>query len=471
MNRIRLAKIACVVALFCAMNVSVALAQTFTTIANLRSVDYQVEGLIPANDGKLLGFDHGAPSSAIIEAGLNGGLAEVYTFCSLANCADGYFPQGIFQAADGTIYGTTQGGGANSKGALYELSLDGKETVLYSFCAQSNCADGWSPYSAPAPSLQGGVIGTTFAGGVQGKGILYELSPAGKFTRLYSFCAQTNCTDGAGPVTSPFQAADGTIYGTTNLGGALGFGSVYSFASEGGLVTLYSFAAGAGGSSAEPTLIQGADGNFYGVTLFLGQAGNGSIFKLTPQGKFTTLYSFCTANTGNCADGAGPIGLIQGSDGNLYGMTSVAGSFGGGTIFEITPKGALTTLYSFCSQAQCMDGNGPQSLMQDTNGMLYGTTAAGGAHDHGTAFSLSVGLKPFVQANPGWGKVGALVGILGSNLTGTTSVTFNGTAATFKVVSNAYIEAEVPTGATSGLIQVATPCGTLNSNFSFQLLP
>jgi uncharacterized repeat protein (TIGR03803 family) len=471
MNRIRLAKIACVLALFYAMNVSVTLAQTLTTIANLRAVDYQVEGLIQANDGKLLGFDWGAPSTAIIETGLNGGLAEVYTFCSQPNCADGLFPIGIFQAADGTIYGTTEDGGANSKGALYKLSLAGEETVLYSFCSQSNCADGWNPYSAPAPSVQGGVIGTTFGGGAKGKGVLYELTPAGKFSRLYSFCAQTNCTDGSGPVSSPFQAADGTIYGTTNLGGEFGSGGVYAFTSKGGLVTMYSFPAPPGGSSAEPTLIQGADGNFYGVTFYLGQAGDGSVFKLTPQGQFTTLYSFCTANTGNCADGAGPIGLIQGSDGNLYGMTSVAGTFRGGTIFGITPKGVLTTLYSFCSQAQCLDGNGPQSLMQDTNGMLYGTTAAGGAHGHGTAFSLSVGLKPFVQANPGWGKVGGVVGILGSNLTGTTSVTFNGTAATFKVASDAYIEAEVPTGATSGIIQVATPGGTLNSNFSFQLLP
>jgi len=466
MIRIRLAKIACVVALFYAMNVSVA-AQTFTTISNLHEADYYLQGLIQANDGVLLGVDQGHPES-IIEMGLKGGEAEVYNFCLQNTCADGNFPVGIFQAADGTIYGTTELGGVNGKGVLYEYTLDGKLMVLYSFCSQSNCTDGWNPFSGPSPTVQGGVIGTTFGGGLNdNKGILYEWTPAGQFTVLYSFCAQAHCVDGEGPVSSPFQTADGTIYGTTNAGGAHGSGTVYSFTPAGGLVTIYNFPKGE--SSAEPTLIQGADGNFYGTTRFQGKQGAGSVFRLTPQGKFTTLYSFCP-NTG-CADGGGPTRLLQGGDGNFYGITIGGGDNDAGTIFRITPSGILTTLYSFCAQTPCLDGENPLSLMQDTNGTLYGTTEGGGAHGHGTAFSLSTGVGPFVQSNPPWAQVGAVIGILGTHLTGTTSITFNGTAATFKLVSDSYIEAEVPTGATSGIIQVATPGGTLNSNFSFQLLP
>jgi uncharacterized repeat protein (TIGR03803 family) len=469
MHSIRVARIVSMAALFYITAVSITQAQTFTVIANINSNHYQSEGFIQGADGKLLGFDAGTGHGAIIDATLTGQVTNVYGFCSQPNCEDGSFPVGIFQAANGTIYGTTEDGGTNGKGALFKLSPDGEETVLYSFCSLANCTDGWNPYSGPSPTLQGGLIGTTFGGGAKGKGILYEVTSAGKFTRLYSFCGQTTCTDGSDPVSPPFQTADGTIYGTTNGGGQFGSGTIYTYTATAGLNTVYSFPTALDGFSAEPMLVQGADGNFYGVTSYLGQSGNGSVFQFTPQGVFTTLYSFCTA--AGCTDGAGPTGLIQGNDGNLYGLTSVGGTRGDGTIFEVTPQGVLTVLYSFCQLANCLDGNGPLSLVQDTNGTFYGTTASGGTIGDGTAFSLSVGLGPFVKTDPGWGNVGATVGILGSNLTGTTSVTFNGTSATFKVSSDSYIEAEVPVGATSGTIQVATPGGTLNSNFPFQVLP
>jgi uncharacterized protein (TIGR03437 family) len=109
--------------------------------------------------------------------------------------------------------------------------------------------------------------------------------------------------------------------------------------------------------------------------------------------------------------------------------------------------------------------------MQATNGTIYGTTVQAGQFGYGTMFSLSVGLGPFVEARPSFGKVGRVVRILGNNLTGTTSVTFNGTSATFTVVSDSHIEATVPTGATSGMIEVTAPSGTLSSNVAFQVKP
>jgi uncharacterized repeat protein (TIGR03803 family) len=191
---------------------------------------------------------------------------------------------------------------------------------------------------------------------------------------------------------------------------------------------------------------------------------------------FTTLVSF------NKTNGANPGGLVQASDGNFYGTTPEGGTNttscygnGCGTVFKITPGGTLTTLYSFCSKSGCTDGANPGGLIQATNGNFYGTTADGGTSSAcsspgcGTVFVLSVGLGPFVETRPTSGKVGAAVIILGNNLTGATSVTFNGRAAAFRVVSNTEITTMVPRGATTGPVKVKTPSGTLTSNVNFRV--
>jgi uncharacterized repeat protein (TIGR03803 family) len=196
-----------------------------------------------------------------------------------------------------------------------------------------------------------------------------------------------------------------------------------------------------------------------------GTDDNGTIFCITPTGTLTTLHTFLIA------EGKEPgAALIQATDGNFYGTAHAGGANNAGTIFNISASGTLTTLYSFCSQSGCADGQSPNaSLVQDTNGTFYGTTGAGGANGYGTVFSLSVGLGPFVETNPTSGKVGAAVGILGSNLKGATSVSFNGTAATFKVSSTSLITTTVPAGATTGTVQVVTPSGTLSSNVPFRV--
>ncbi len=472
MIRIRSAKIACLFALFCLAG-AFAQAQTFTTIANLPKSVHQVTQVIQGEDGNLLATNPGggeAGEGAIFQVSLNGQLTPLYRFCLQTNCSS-EFPEGLYQAPDRKAYGSTTGGGASGNGTLFQLSAGGKETVLYSFCSQPNCVDGTDPYSAPVPSLKGGLLGTTISGGANDQGTLYEISPAGALTTLYSFCAQANCTDGAAPRLPPIQTANGVIYGTTEGGGQYASGNVYALTPEGRLVSLHSFLSAVAGYSAVPTLTQGSDGNFYGVTQSGGAATNdGSVFKITPQGRFTSLYNFCP--TTYCGHGSDPVGLVQGSDGNLYGVTRTGGrDDAGGTIFKITPQGAFSTLHTFCQQSKCLDGQDPLSLMQDTNGTFYGTTGGGGAMGDGTVFSLSVGLGPFVQTNPGFGMVGGEIGILGNNLTGTTSVMFNGVAAIFAVESDTFIKATVPSGASSGSIQVTIPTGTLASNFPFQVLP
>jgi uncharacterized repeat protein (TIGR03803 family) len=223
-------------------------------------------------------------------------------------------------------------------------------------------------------------------------------------------------------------------------------------------------------------LIQATNGDFYGTTYDGGgncaPDGCGTIYKITPSGTLTTLYSFCPQSY--CTDGALPnAGLIQGTDGDLYGTTFWGGTSGYGTVFKITTLGKLTTLYSFsCSQTDCTDGRYPVAgLIQGTDGNLYGTAYQGGTKDVGTVFRLSVGLGAFVETQPTSGTVGTPVDILGTDLTGTTSVTFNGTAATFTVVSASEITTSVPTGATTGYVEVTTPSGTLTSNTKFVVKP
>jgi uncharacterized repeat protein (TIGR03803 family) len=177
----------------------------------------------------------------------------------------------------------------------------------------------------------------------------------------------------------------------------------------------------------------------------------------------TTLHNF------DRSDGARPYAvLVQGTDGNFYGTTAKGGDHDYGTIFVITPTGALTTLHSFGGT----DGASPSGgLVQGTDGSFYGSTGYGGSGLYGTVYRLSMGLGPFVRTVPAFGKVGASVTILGTDLTGATSVTFNGTPASINAVHPSAITVTVPGGATTGTVVVTTPSGTLSSNIAFQVLP
>jgi uncharacterized repeat protein (TIGR03803 family) len=209
-------------------------------------------------------------------------------------------------------------------------------------------------------------------------------------------------------------------------------------------------------------LMQAADGNFYGTTSSGGSAGNyGTIFKLDQSESVSILHDF------NYNDGANPVaGLIQGTDGKLYGTAPYGGTNNAGTLFQLGTPGSFATLYHFGPR-----GETPlASLMQDTNGTFYGTTYAGGRDGYGIVYSLNMGLGPFVAFVQATGKVGGSVQVLGQDLTGTTTVTFNGVPATsFSVKTDTYMTAIVPAGATTGPVVVTTPTGTLTSNVSFRI--
>lgn len=224
-------------------------------------------------------------------------------------------------------------------------------------------------------------------------------------------------------------------------------------------------------------LVQADNGNLYGTTWEGGASTNcsdgcGTLFEITLQGTLTMLHSF------ESTDGAYPFaGLVQATDGNFYGTTGSGGANNWGTIFGVTRTGALTTIHSFCGQLGCPDGEDPAGgLVQATNGNFIGTTSYGGRSANctlgcGTVFSLSVGLALFVETKPEAGKAGTLVKILGNDLTGVTSVSFNGTPAVFNVFPDSEITTTVPTGATTGFVTVVTSTRTLTSNRRFRVRP
>jgi len=354
--------------------------------------------------------------------------SAVFVFCAVAAIAapaqtlttlhmfagypsDGGAPNaGLVQATDGNFYGTTYAGGTSGNcqggcGAVFRITSGGTLTILHSF----DFYHGASPSSALVQGTDGNFYGTTYGGGAnQYYGTVFKITPGGTFTLLYSFCAQTNCVDGSMPYAGLVRATDGNFYGTTLEGGShtgcsLGSGScgtVFKITPGGALTTIYNFCSQpncADGGNPYAGLVQAGDGNFYGTTFDRGANGYGTVFKITPAGTLTTLYSFCSQS--GCADGQyAYAGLVQASDGNFYGSTSGGGGgqyHQGGTIFKITPSGTLTTIYNFCSQPTCTDGDSSVArLLQAGDGAFYGTTLHGGANcmqnsGCGTVFSIT----------------------------------------------------------------------------------
>ncbi|HEX4860951.1 MAG TPA: choice-of-anchor tandem repeat GloVer-containing protein, partial [Rhizomicrobium sp.] len=210
---------------------------------------------------------------------------SVHDFCSEPMGADGSGPGGVVADPAGDLYGVTTEGGSHEEGEVFKIHGTSL-TVLYGFCALSNCTDGSQPFGAPALDAQGNLFGVAQQGGAGGGGVLYEISSGGTYTKLYDFCSQANCADGSDPIASPYIDPEGNLIGVASTGGA---------------------------------------------------AGGGTLYKMS--GAYQVLYNFCSQ--ANCADGKIPNApVIPDGAGNLLGVTAQggAGRFGqGGTIFEFTP--------------------------------------------------------------------------------------------------------------------------------------
>jgi uncharacterized repeat protein (TIGR03803 family) len=283
----------------------------------------------------------------------------------------------------------------------------------------------------------------------------------------------TDCLDGTEP-TQLIALPDGTFYGASRVGGAYGGGTIFRMSASGKVTVLYSFCsqANCADGSHPNALTLASDGNLYGTTTDGGTSkahcvyGCGTIFKFDPGRGLTTIYNDCALV--GCVDISYVYtGLIQGSDGNLYGTSAAGGGNKNGTAFQITPSGKLTILHSFSSADYQVDG----PFIQHTNGYLYAVDPWTGTYSDGMIFDISMNLNPFASLLRPWGKVGQATRILGQGFLGTSSVSFNGTPAAFATHSDTVLSVIVPAGATTGPVSVITSTGTLTSNRNFQVLP
>jgi uncharacterized repeat protein (TIGR03803 family) len=299
---------------------------------------------------------------------------------SFTGGADGGSPEAsLIRDAAGNFYSTTYSGGADGYGTVFVLSPGGLEKVLYSFTGGT---DGANPSSGLILDAQGYLFGTTDLGGAYGKGTVFRINPSGGETVLFSF---TGGADGAYPAAGLTLDANGYyMYGITNLGGAGNWGTVFMVGPTGGLTTLYAFTGGTDGAYPAASLIQDAAGNLYGTTYSGGANSNGTVFMLSPSHVETVLYSFAGGN-----DGAAPqAALIQDAQGNFYGTTPYGNPNDWGTVYRLNPQHAEKVIFSFVAQAQ---GQRPVAhLVGDGRGELFGTTPYGGAYGVGIVFAVNL---------------------------------------------------------------------------------
>jgi uncharacterized repeat protein (TIGR03803 family) len=390
-----------------------------------------------------------------------GKLSVTYNFSNTT----GQPYSGLTLGTDGNFYGTTYNGGKYGDGTVFRLTPKRVLTVLWNFKGRK---DGAIPKAPPIEGMDGNLYGTTYQGGANNLGTIYQLTPSRKLTTMHQFAV----SDGANPIGALVQGTDGNLYGTASAGGDFkycgsGCGTIFKIAPFGDFTfTLLHAFTGFDYSGGFPNsaLFQGSAGKFYGTTANGGDA-YGLIFDITSNGFYTALYDL-----NGSSNGAYPIaGLVQATDGNFYGAADQEGT-DYGTFYRITPVGKFTE----CEDFNDAYGATPTvTPIQHTNGMLYGDTNQGGhLHNTGVFYYVNLGLKPFVSLLPTSGKVGSTVEILGQGfIRGKTAVSFNGTPATkFPFVSATYITVVVPGKATSGFVTVTTPTATLKSNRKFQVL-
>jgi uncharacterized repeat protein (TIGR03803 family) len=439
-------------------------------------------------------------------------VSELHIF---TGSPDGAYPSAILvQGRDGYLYGTTQQGGANtcdlegyttSCGTIFKMDVLGNVTLLHSF----NGTDGSGPEGVILAS-DGYFYGATATNGAYGFGTLFRITANGTFTKLHDF---TNGTDGGYPEDQLLQASDGNLYGFAETG-------LYRASTSGTVTTIYPLSPGLprnyspliqatngylyqtmpegwchgnnicpAGSIAEFSLqgalvgehdfvrynttdgwnpyspvTQAADGNFYDTAIGGGTADAGTAFTLNPRnGAFNVLYTYTSVSINPYA------GLAEGSDGNFYGVTAYSTLEYSGTVNEITPSGVYTELAPLPYHGE----DWPYwKFLAHTNGKFYSSVE--GAENqpgyYGSVYSLDNGLAPFIAFVNRQARIGGTAQILGQGLTGTSAVAFNGVAATsFLVVSDTYMTAVVPSGATPGPVTVTTPTGTLTSISNFQI--
>jgi len=432
----------------------------------------------------------------------------LYSFVN--GSSDAACPTGnIVQGRDGNMYGVGAacGRGSNMTGAVYKITPAGAESVLVNFPSNwSNCdagftlgrdgnfygicstlvgtnssllfrmtpagvltnlhgfATGDEAKYAPIQGADGNFYGVTSA-------IVYKMTPAGVVTTIHTFVSPD-----VQPLSNLYQASDGSLYGTITLCALSGNrGCVYKVSTSGVYKNIYGFADPTG-SGPCTSMIQGKDGKLYGATDFGRPLNDGNIYKVTTAGVNTGLHDFNSVTDGGCNPGANAfypvVSLLQVTDGNFYGTTYGGALANNGSIYKLTAANAFS---AFLFPADNSQGAQPYTtLIQHTNGSVYGTTISGGTNSVGTFLSVATGDGPFVKLEPTEvsGNVGASVGMFGQGFTSASVVKFGGVAATTVTLSGTtYLTAVVPVGAHTGLVTVTTGATTLTSPQTYKVKP
>jgi uncharacterized protein (TIGR03437 family) len=391
-----------------ALMISPSISASYTVLHSFSGTDgsNSESSLIQGTDGYFYGTTQSGGAlglGAVFKMDSSGHVTILHSFSALEGTGT---IASLVQGVDGNFYGTAITGGAASSGTIFKMSSAGNVTVLHSFSG----ADGAGPAAPLIQARDGYFYGTTALGGnlscsvnatstVPGCGTIFKIDSAGNFTSLHSFTGP----DGLLPVSSLLQANDGSLYGTVAGGGTAptggsAFGTIFRMNSAGVVTVLHSFGVSAGpandGGVVQASVVQGADGNFYGTTSAGGNSTNsGTVFKMDTSGNVSVLHSF------SGPDGAiSTAPLIQASDGNFYGTTQQRGNLsctgpngsGCGALFKMDLAGNVSVLNVFSGQPA--DGSYPHAaLIQGKNGFLYGTTQYGGPSNDGIVFQLSGG--------------------------------------------------------------------------------
>lgn len=340
--------------------------------------------LLLASDGNFYGMAS--------EGGIQGGgtifrispAGDFTVLESLPGSYQGSTPvNSLVQGQDDLLYGMTQHGGAYGTGTIFRLDSEGSYTVLRSLENSyfKEKYDGFRPLGNLVQARDGNFYGLTPEGGLYNCGTFFRISPAGDYTVLYPF---EGGEFGASPWGSLVEGRDGAFYGMTQTGGFSGAGVIFRATADGILSVLHAFNYSPDGAAPRGSLLLSRDGNFYGLTALGGEYNRGTLFRVSPEGDFATLFAFTLHEHGGTPFGD----LIQDAAGNLYGMTNSGGRLDGGTIFSCTPEGAVTVLHHFYKNDTT--GYGPTGkLLRTPDGTLYGMTPDGGDHYKGAIFKLS----------------------------------------------------------------------------------
>jgi uncharacterized repeat protein (TIGR03803 family) len=428
--------------------------------------DAPFEGLVQGRDGYMYGVTQGGGVNTCSNFGDQASCGTVFKTDTLGNVtiiysfdqAGGFFPRGVTLGTDGNFYGATYEGGAYGFGTLFKVTAGGVFTKLHDF---ANTTDGEYPQNQLLEASDGNFYGFTQTG-------IYRATTAGVVTTIFTF-APYPVVDNYAPL---IQATNGDLYATMQImycdGTTCPCGAFVKFSLQGTRISEYDFGCHnmTIGGSPFASLIQAIDGNFYGTAgSASGSAEYGDVFKIDAHtGMASAIHDFD-------ASAEHPMnGVTQGSDGNFYGVLEEGSLSTSGIAYEVTPEGAYTELGVLANNGEDFPY---WPLLQHTTGKFYGNlwfSEETYYAYYGAIYSVDNGLEPFVTFVAPQGRVGSRAQFLGQGLTGATAVTFNGVAArSFTVVSDTFMTAVVPEGATSGAVVVTTSSGMLSSNKSFRV--